>query len=122
MSKLSKFLGATIPVEIRGELLRLYPLTVKEMTIIDRLKELTDKAENATLEEKNEVSKLTRDLFKLSYREENFTDDEIDRMDIAMYVDLYSAIMENISKTQDGKGFDRIRQLKEKAIQQEQSK
>jgi hypothetical protein len=122
MSKLSKFLGATIPVEVRGESLKLYPLTVKEMTIIDRLKEISDKGTAMTTDEKNEMNKLTRDLFKLSYKEENFTDDEIDRMDLALYIDLYSTIMENIAKTQNGKGFDRIRQLKEKVVSEEPSK
>jgi len=119
MSKLSKFLGIAIPIEIRGELLKLYPLTVKEMGILDRIKELNDKKET-TPTEKEEMAKLARDLLKISYKEENLTDEEIEAMDIALYSELYSAVMENIIKNNEhGKGIDRIRQLKEKVIQQE---
>jgi len=121
MSKLSKFIGQSKEVEIRGEKLKLFPLTVKEMGILDRMNEL-GKKENQTQEEKDELAKLGRDLIKSAYKEENFTDEEIIAMDIDMYSELFVQVMENTYEMKDGKGLTRIRELKAKAEQEAKSK
>ena len=121
MSKLSKFIGQSKEVEIRGEKLKLFPLTVREMGILDRMNTLGQK-ENRTLEEDEEVAKLGRDLLKAAFREENFTDDEIQMMDLDMYSELFVQVMENTYEVKDGKGLTRIRELKAKAEQEAKSK
>jgi hypothetical protein len=117
MSKLSKFIGQSKEVEIRGEKIRLFPLTVEEMGILDSMDTL-GKKENPTKEEKEEIAKLGRDLIKAAYREEKFTDEEIRQMDIDMYSELFAQVMENTYELKDGKGLTRIRELKAKVSQQ----
>jgi len=120
MSKLSKFIGQSKEIEIRGEKLKLFPLTVREMGIIDRMKTLGEKAEKEKLskDEEEELAKLGRDLIRAGYKEEIFTDEEILGMDLDMYSELFASIMENTYEMKDGKGLTRIRELKEKVIQQ----
>jgi hypothetical protein len=124
MSKLSRFIGMSKEVEVRGETIKLYSITVKDMGIMDRLAELGSKGEKEKLSEaeENEIAELGRRLLKLSYPEENFTDEEINGMDIDLYADLYGLVMNNVYESKDGKGLNRIRELKEKAIQQNVSK
>lgn len=121
MSKLSKFIGQSIEIEIRGEKLKLFPLTVKEMGILDRMSSL-GKIEAPTKLEQEEIASLGRELIKAAYKEEIFTDAEIEGMDIDMYSDLFAALMENTYEMKDGKGLTRIRELKAKAEQEGKSK
>jgi hypothetical protein len=121
MSKLSKFIGLSKEIEIKGEKIKLFPLTVKEMGILDSMNEF-GKKENPTQDEKEQIAKLGRDLIKAAYKEENLTDDEIIRMDIDMYSELFAAVMENTYEMKDGKGINRIRELKAKAEQEAKSK
>ena len=121
MSKLSKFIGLSKEVEIRGEKIKLFPLTVKEMGILDSMNAI-GKKENPTKEEQDEMAKLGRDLIKAAYKEESLTDAEIEGMDLDMYSDLFAAIMENTYEMKDGKGLTRIRELKAKAEQEGKSK
>jgi hypothetical protein len=118
LSKLSKFIGLSKEIEIRGEKIKLFPLTVEEMGILDRMDILGKKAENQTKEEREELAKLGRDLIKAAYREENFTDEEIRKMDLDMYSELFAQVMENTYEMKDGKGITRIRELKDKVIQE----
>jgi hypothetical protein len=120
MSKLSKFIGLSKEVEIRGEKIKLFPLTVEEMGILDRMDTL-GKKENSTKEEKEEMAKLGRDLIKAAYKEEKLTDEEIRNMDIDMYSELFAQVMENTYEMKDGKGLTRIRELKAKVIQEAKS-
>jgi hypothetical protein len=121
MSKLSKFIGQSKEIEIRGEKIKLFPLTVKEMGILDSMNKLGQK-ENPTKEEQEEVARLGRELLKAAFREENFTDAEIEGMDLDMYSDLFASVMENTYEMKDGKGLNRIRELKAKAEQEAKSK
>jgi hypothetical protein len=120
MSKLSKFIGLSKEIEIRGEKIKLFPLTVAEMGILDRMDTLGKKVENEkeTPEEREELAKLGRDLIKAAYREEEFTDEEIKKMDLDMYSELFAQVMENTYEMKDGKGITRIRELKDKVIQE----
>jgi hypothetical protein len=120
MSKLSKFIGQSKEIEIRGEKIKLFPLTVKEMGILDSMHEI-GKKENQTQTEKEELAKLGRDLLKAAFKEENLTDVEIEGMDIDMYSDLFAAVMEYTYEQKDGKGLTRIRELKAKAEKQAKS-
>ena len=90
------------------------------MGILDSMNTI-GKKENPTKEEQDEMAKLGRDLIKAAYKEENFTDVEIESMDIDMYSDLFAQIMENTYDLKDGKGLNRIRELKAKAEQQAKS-
>jgi hypothetical protein len=87
------------------------------MGILDSMNEL-GKKEIQTQEDKDQIAKLGRDLIKAAYKEENLTDQEIEGMDIDMYSELFAAIMESTYEMKDGKGLNRIRELKEKASQQ----
>lgn len=120
MSKLSKFIGLSKEVEIRGEKIKLFPLTVKEMGILDSMNEL-GKLENPTKEQSEEIAKLGRDLLKAAYKEEAFTDEEIEGMDIDMYSDLFANVMEDTYEKKDGKGLTRIRELKAKVSEETKS-
>lgn len=120
MSKLSKFIGQSKEIEVRGEIIKLYPLTVKEMGIIETMGSLGTK-ENLTQVEREEVAKLGRDLLKAAFKDENLTDEEIEGMDIDMYSNLFAAVMENTYDMKDGKGLTRIRELKAKAEQNTKS-
>ena len=120
MSKLSKFIGLSKEVEIRGEKIKLFPLTVREMGVLDRMNDL-GKKENPTREEQDEIAKLGRDLLKAAYKEENFTDEEIEGIDIDLYSELFVQVMENTYEMKDGKGLTRIRELKAKAEQETKS-
>jgi len=119
MSKLSKFIGVAQEVDIRGEKLKLFPLTIKDLGLIDRMEELEKKKNNLTEEDKKEIAKLGRDLIKACFKEENFTDDEIEAMSMDLYSDIYATIMEKMYEMKDGKGLTRIRELKAKAVQQQ---
>jgi hypothetical protein len=121
MSKLSKFIGANKEIDIRGEKIKLFPVTVKDMGILDKISELS-KIEKPTKEEQEESAKLCRDLIRISFPEENFTDEEIGKMDVDLFSELFSQIMEMTYDMKDGKGLSRIRELKAKVIQEEQSK
>ena len=57
MSKLSKFIGQSKEIEIRGEKIKLFPLTVKEMGLLENMSKLGAK-ENPTKEEQEEVRKV----------------------------------------------------------------
>lgn len=120
MSKLSKFIGLSKEVEIRGEKIKMFPLTVQEMGILDRMNELGKKQEKEALseDEKEELAKCGRDLLKAAYKEEKFTDEEIRQMDLDMYSELFAQVMENTYEMKDGKGLTRIRELKAKVIQE----
>ena len=121
MSKLSKFIGVSKEIEIRGEKIKLFPLTVSQMSILDRMNEL-GKKENHSAEELDEMAKLGRELIIVAYKEEKLTDEEIKQMDIDMYSELFAAIMENTYEMKNGKGLNRIRELKAKAEQDAKSK
>ena len=116
MSKLSKFIGQSKEVVIRGETLKLFPLTISEMGPLDRLGEL-GKIENKSESEKQEVLDLGTGLIKSAYKEEKFTDEELSYMDLDLYTELFASMVENTYDMKDGKGINRIRELKEKAIQ-----
>jgi hypothetical protein len=120
MSKLSKFIGQYEEVDIMGEKLKLFPLTIKDLGLIDKMEELEKKKDGFTNEERLELTKMGRELIQRSFREEEITDKEIEDMGIDLYSLLYSTIMEKIIYTaQNGKGINRIRELKEKVIRQE---
>jgi hypothetical protein len=121
MSKLSKFIGLSKEIEIQKEKIKLFPLTVEEMGILDSMDTL-GKKENPTKEEKEEIAKLGRDLIKAAYKEEKFTDEEIRQMDLDMYSELFVQVMENTYEMKDGKGLNRIRELKAKAEQESKPK
>jgi uncharacterized protein YnzC (UPF0291/DUF896 family) len=124
MSKLSKFIGESIEVEIRGEKLKLYPLPMKATLIIEKISDLSKKEKDGTIseDEKVELVRLGGALIKISFREENLSDDELENMDLDLYAELYAAVMDNALTQKDGKGLRRIRELKEKASEQEQAK
>lgn len=117
MSKLSKFIGQAKDVTIRGEILKLYPLTIQEMGTLDRLGEISKKAEK-TNEDNSEILSLGIKLIKSAFKDENFTDEELTLMDLDLYTELFVTMVESISEMKDGKGIARIRELKEKTIQQ----
>lgn len=120
MSKLSKFIGQSKEIEIRGEKIKLFPLTVKEMGILDGMNALGIK-ENPTEAEKEELARLGRELLKAAFKEENLTDAEIEGMDLDMYSDLFAAVMESTYEMKDGKGINRIRELKAKVSEEAKS-
>jgi hypothetical protein len=119
MSKLTKFIGIAQEVDIKGEKLKIFPLTIKDLGLIERMDELEKKKNNLSEEDRKEIAKLGRDLIKACFKEENFTDEEIESMSMDLYSELYAAIMEKMYEMKDGKGLTRIRELKAKAIQQQ---
>jgi len=119
MSKLSKFCGIGEEIEINGEKLMIYPLTVRYAALIDKLREFEIKRNNLTDEEKSEVNKISRELIMASFKDEAFTDDNLLDMDLDLYSQLSSAVVEKLNQMKDGKGIARIRALKEKIIPKE---
>jgi hypothetical protein len=126
MSKLSRFIGLSKEVEIHGEKLKLFPLTLKEMGILDRMDTLGKKTEvgtELTKDEQEELAECGRGLIKAAYHEEEFTDEEIQKMDLDMYSELFAQIMENTyDMSKNGKGINRIGELKAKVISEGQQK
>ena len=99
MSKLGKFLGQPKEVEIKGEKMTLFPLKVKDLVLFK---------ENMTAEEK---MKLGGKLIKRSLNDDSITDEEVESMDLEVYV----ALMDEINKIN---GFEdgRITKIKESII------
>ena len=64
MSKLTKFIGVSKEIEIRGEQLKLFPLTVNDMIIVERIEELAKKSQDksATKEETSEMVSVCKYL------------------------------------------------------------
>ena len=105
MSKLGKFLGHAEEVEIQGEKLKVYPLSVKDL-------ELFMGKENAGPEEQMALSKI---IIKKSLRDEDVTDKEIEDMKTEAFMDIMETI-NKINGFKDGK-IDRVREAKEAALQ-----
>ena len=99
MSKLGKFLGKAEEIEIQGEKLMLYPLTVKDL-------ELFVGKQDASPEEQ---MKVNREIIKKSLKDEAITDEEIEGMN----TDAFIKLMDAISKI-NGFEDERIKQIKEK--------
>jgi hypothetical protein len=118
LSKLSKLIGIGEEVDIAGEKLTIYPLTMKVLPLIERLTELDKRKNNLTDEERKEITKISKELIKASFRDEYFTDEEMESMDLSMYSELSTAVINQINKMKNGKGLARIRELKEQAVQQ----
>lgn len=104
MSKLGKFLGSPVEVEVQGEKLKIHPLKVKDLKLFVG-------KENASPEEQMNLSKQ---IIKKSLLDEEVSDEEIDNMGTEAFMDL----MEEINKVNGFKDekLDRIKQLKEQAI------
>jgi len=99
-SKLNEFLGSPKEVEIRGKKIKIYPLKVKDLKLFK---------ENMTDEEKVNVS---REIVKRSLNDPDITDEEIENMDMEIFVQL----MDEINKL-NGFEDERIAKIKEKIIQ-----
>jgi len=123
MSNLSKFSGLSKNVDVRGQSIKIFPLSVEEMAILDRYDELGKKANNGTLTEAErlETAELGRKLLIAAYKEENLTDEEIRKMDLDIFAELFAILMENVYDLKDGKGLSRIRELKAKVSQEAKS-
>jgi len=122
MSKLSKFIGQSKEVEVRGEIIKLFPLTVKEMGLLEKMSDIGKiDPKDMTDDQDKEVIRLGKELLKSAYKEEQFTDEELDGMDLDLYSDLFALVMENTYEQKDGKGLTRIRELKAKVSQEQKS-
>jgi hypothetical protein len=121
MSKLSKFIGVGEEVNINGETLTIYSITIKDIGLIEKLTELEKRRGNLTEAENIEIRRINRELIKACFKDENFTDEELIKMSLELYSELSVAVMENLNKVKDGKGLTRIRELKAKAEQEAKS-
>ena len=82
MSKLGKFLGHSVEVEVQGEKLMITPLKVKDLKLFVG-------KEKASQEEQMEMSK---EIIKKSLVDEEVTDEEIDAMRTEAFMELMNAI------------------------------
>lgn len=105
MSKLGKFLGQPVQVEISGETLNIYPLKVKDLKLFMG-------KENASPEEQ---MALSREIIKKSLKDEEVTDTEIEEMKTEIFMDLMDAI-NNVNGFKD----ERLEGIKKRIIQQKQ--
>jgi hypothetical protein len=121
LSKLSKFIGVGEEININGETLTIYSITIKDIGLIEKLTELEKRRGNLTEAENIEIRRINRELIKACFKDENFTDEELIKMSLELYSELSVAVMENLNKVKDGKGLTRIRELKAKAEQEAKS-
>ena len=117
MSKLNKIINASKEVEIRAEKLKLFPLTIEGALILERLNVL--RKDKDLPEVRKEIVNLSRELIRICYREEEFTEEEFKNMSMDLFSELYCNIIENIEKTPQSDGIKRIRELKEQTVQQQ---
>ena len=97
MSKLGKFLGHSVEVEVQGEKLMITPLKVKDLKLFMG-------KENASQEEQMEMSKQ---IIKKSLVDEEVTDEEIE----AMKTEAFMELMDTINKV-NGFTNDKIDKLR----------
>ena len=85
MSKLNKFLGKPKEFEIEGEKMKIFPLEVKDMGILQKL----------TSKDSIEREKAIFDLMKVSMKEEEgITEDEVNNMILGVKNKIMDAILE----------------------------
>ena len=82
MSKLGKFLGHSVEVEVQGEKLMITPLKVKDLKLFMG-------KEDASPEEQMEMSK---EIIKKSLVGEEVTDEEVEAMKTEAFMELMNAI------------------------------
>ena len=100
MSKLGKFLGHSVEVEVQGEKLMITPLKVKDLKLFMG-------KENASQEEQMEMSKQ---IIKKSLVDEEVTDEEIEAMKTEAFMELMDTINKVNGFTNDK--IDRLRPVK----------